>query len=127
MSSKSVVQKLQLKAGQKFLLVNPPKGYMESLGELPKNVSVISELSDRAEMIQVFIPLRSELEEQMARLKPLLSPQGILWLTYPKGTSKIKTDINRDTIREYAQSVGLEAVAIFSVDANWAALRLKIS
>ncbi len=126
-SSRSVTQKLQLKDGMKFLLVNPPVGYKESLGKLPRGVSLLSELSGQAEVIQVFVSSRVELEKQLVKLKPLLSPQGILWVTYPKDTSKIRTEINRDSIRKHAQSIDLEAVAIFSVDANWAALRLKIS
>jgi hypothetical protein len=49
----------------------------------------------------------------------------MIWVTYPKGTSKIKSDINRDSIWKYAQTIGLEAVAIFSVDGDWSALRPK--
>ncbi len=63
----------------------------------------------------------------MGNLKPILGSTSILWVTYPRGTSKIKADVNRDVIREYAQTVGLEAVAIFSVDDDWSALRLKIT
>ncbi len=59
-------------------------------------------------------------------MKSLLSPKGILWLTYPKATSKIKVDINRDTIREHSKLVGLEAVGIFAVGNEWSALRLKL-
>ena len=55
-----------------------------------------------------------------------MTPKGIIWVTYPKGTAKIKSDINRDSIREYTATVGLEAVAIFSLDDDWSALRLKV-
>ena len=71
---------------------------------------------------------KKELSEQLSKLKPFLSDNGIImWVTYPKGTSKIKADINRDIIREIAPSFGLEAVAIFSVNEDWSALRLKPS
>jgi hypothetical protein len=59
-------------------------------------------------------------------LKKFLKPEGLLWVTYHKGTSKIKTDINRDSIAEYALSLGLKPVAMISVDEDWSALRLKI-
>jgi hypothetical protein len=55
----------------------------------------------------------------------MLKPEGILWITYPKGKGDIQSDINRDIIRIYALTVGLTTVAIFSVDKDWAALRLK--
>ena len=46
-------------------------------------------------------------------------------VTYYKGTSRVKTDINRDTISAYTHSVGLEGVAMISIDDDWSALRLK--
>ncbi len=46
-------------------------------------------------------------------------------MSYPKRTSGVKTDVDRDVIREYAASVGLGAVAIVSLDDTWSALRLK--
>ncbi|MCS4538947.1 MAG: hypothetical protein HYY67_08835 [Thaumarchaeota archaeon] len=50
----------------------------------------------------------------------------MLWVTYRKGSSKIKSDINRDSIYEYALSVGLQGVAMIAVDENWSALRMKV-
>jgi hypothetical protein len=47
-------------------------------------------------------------------------------VTYNKGTSKHKTDINRDSINAYAHSIGMEGVAMISLDEDWSALRLKI-
>jgi hypothetical protein len=49
----------------------------------------------------------------------------MLWVSYHKGTSKVKTDINRDTINAYANSLCLQGVAIISIDDDWSALRLK--
>ena len=69
---------------------------------------------------------RKDLEEQLPRLKPFLAPKGLLWVTYPKGTSKLKSDINRDGIAAYALTIGLQAVAMISVDEDLSALRLKV-
>src|SRR5437867_5002155 len=125
MSLKTVAQKLQVREGQKLLLVNPPQDYSELLAkQLPENVMMVKGTGE-ADVIQVFISSKSQLNEQLGKLRKLLHPKGILWVTYPKGTSKIKTDINRDIIRKEAERFGLEAVAIFSVDNDWSALRLK--
>jgi hypothetical protein len=64
---------------------------------------------------------------QLPRLKGLMAPKGMLWVTYHKGTSKVKTDIHRDMINAYAHSIGLEGVAMISIDEDWSALRLKLS
>ncbi len=125
MSDKTIAQKLSLKPGSRFLLVNPPPGYAAQLGELPGGVSLLNDTSQPVEAIQVFVANRSELEAQLPRLRPLLAHNGMLWVTYHKGTSKVKTDINRDTIWAYAQTLSLQAVAMIAIDEDWAALRLK--
>ncbi len=50
----------------------------------------------------------------------------MIWPTYPKGTSKMKSDVNRDSIREYATGVGLETVALIAIDDDWSAMRCKV-
>jgi len=126
MSDKSIAQKLFIKPGNKYLLINPPAEYLAQLGQLPEGTILLSDSSCLVEVIQVFVVNRTELEAQLTRLKELLAPKGMLWVTYHKGTSKVKTDINRDTINAYAGSLGLQGVAMISIDDDWSALRLKI-
>ncbi len=126
MSDKSIAQKLFIKPGNKFLLIDPPAGYLAQMGELPEGTIILSDSSCLVEVIQVFVTNRAELIEQLPRLKELLAPKGMIWVTYHKGTSKVKTDINRDTINTYAQTIGLEGVAMISIDEDWSALRLKL-
>ncbi len=126
MSDKSIAQKLFIKPGNKFLLVNPPAGYLTQMGEMPEGSIILSDSSCLVEVIQVFIANRVELEAQLPQLKELLAPKGMMWITYHKGSSRVKTDINRDTINAYAHSIGLEGVAMISIDDDWSALRLKL-
>jgi hypothetical protein len=125
MSEKTVAQKLMVKAGQTLLILNAPKGYERTIGKMPEDVIVHSRGGQVADIIQAFIRSKTELEDQLSSLKCMLKPEGILWITYPKGKGDIQSDINRDLIRIYALTVGLTTVAIFSVDKDWAALRLK--
>ncbi len=125
MSEKSIAQKLSIKPGSKFLLVNAPSGYTTQMGELPEGVMLLRDSSSLVEGIQVFVANRVELEAHLPPLAKLLAPKGMLWVSYHKGTSKVKTDINRDTINAYANSLGLQGVAIISIDDDWASLRLK--
>jgi hypothetical protein len=126
MPDKSIAQKLFIKPGNKFLLIDPPAGYLAQMGELPEGTIILSDSSCLVEVIQVFVTNRAELIEQLPRLKQLLAPKGIIWVTYHKGTSKVKTDINRDTINTYAHTIRLEGVAMISIDEDWSALRLKL-
>ena len=54
-----------------------------------------------------------------------IEPDSVLWFAYPKGTSKIKTDINRDTIRETGEEFGITTVTAISIDDTWSALRFR--
>ncbi len=125
MSDKSVARKLLIKTRHTVLLVNAPKDYKTTLGALPKGVKIETRLAPAADVIQVFVANRKELEAQLSNLKPLLSSKSILWVSYLKGTSKTKTDINRDSIHAYAKTLGLQGVSLISVDADWSAMRFK--
>ncbi len=126
MSDKSVAQKLLIKTGYAVLLVNPPENYSSLLGELPPNVTIMKEAKQPADLIQAFVLSREELEHTLPGLKSLVKPKGSLWISYYKGTSKHKTDINRDSIVAYARTIGMEGVAMISLDEDWSALRLKL-
>ena len=126
MSDKTVAQKLQIKPGQRVLFVHAPPGYEKGVGPLPAGAVVLREPVRPIETIQVFVQSQRELAAEVRRLKALLAPTGALWVTYRKGSSRVKTDVNRDTIRAYAQTLGLEGVSIFALDEDWSALRLKI-
>lgn len=54
-----------------------------------------------------------------------IETDSVLWLAYPKGTSKIKTDINRDTIRVTAEEFGITTVSAISINEIWSSLRFR--
>ena len=126
MSDKSVTQKLLIKANYKVLTVNAPKDYMAKIGELPSDVVFLQESNQLVDLVHVFVTSKKELAALLESVKFVLKPQGLLWVSYPKGTSKVETDINRDIIWQYAQTVGFQAVSMIAVDNIWSALRLKV-
>lgn len=128
MSEKSVAQKLMIKEGRKVLFINPPENYRAILGELPANVIVLTEVKEPIDIIQLFVTSHQELEKQLPKLKAALATKGILWVSFYKGTSKLKgqSDLNRDSITIYAKTLGLEGVAAISVNDDWSGLRFKI-
>ena len=127
MPDKSIAQKLQIKEGRRVLMVNAPVGYQDQLDPLPPGVIVSTESEVPADVIQVFIQNRAELENWLPRLRPLMEADGIMWVTYHKGTSSVQTDINRDSIWAFAQTIGMSAVAQVAIDDDWSAMRLKLA
>ncbi len=86
-----MARKLQIKEGHKILIVNSPRGYKETLiGDLPKNAVFLEDAKGPAEIIQVFVSSKKELEEHVSKMKSLLGRRGILG-NLPK--SNIKNSI----------------------------------
>jgi hypothetical protein len=127
MSDKTIAQKLFLKAGQTLLLVKAPAGYEAQLGELPAGVVVTTSGRSPADVIQAFVNSRAQLADLLPGLREALKPKGILWIAYPKGTAKIKTDLNRDIINAYVQTIGLQGVAMFAIDDTWSSMRIRVA
>lgn len=94
-----------IEEGRKVLFVNTPNNYKALLGHLSENVTVMTGPKGHVDIIQFLYPPKRNLE-QLVKLKLFKSKRN-LWLTYHKGTSKIKTDINRDIIYKYALCIGL--------------------
>ena len=124
-SAKPLAKKLALKPGQAFLLLDAPPGYRAALGPLPKGVTMATKRGGKADAVQAFATTEEEMRDALAKAKAALNPGGMIWLTYPKATSKMKSGINRDSIREYTQGVGLQTVALIAVDDDWSAIRCK--
>ena len=122
---KSIAGKLLIKEGFTVRMIDAPRGYLELLRPLPTHVTVLNKPVRPADVIQVFVANRRELQAQLPRLARALKPGGLLWVTYLKGTSPLKTDINRDSINAYAGTIGLKGVAMIAIDADWSALRLR--
>ena len=123
--SRPLASKLCVKEGDRIAILNPPLGYGQIVGELPDNVTVTNSLEGEFNMINFFVIKRKKLEEGLSQLKNALREDGLLWVSYPKG-SQLNTNINRESIAAYARSLGLKAVTQVSVDHTWSALRFRV-
>jgi hypothetical protein len=125
-SKRSLPEKLGLKAGSKYILINEPPNYGEVLGELPPDLKRASSLKSPLDFIQFFTTERKELEKSILGLRRALVPNGVLWVSWPKGASKVKTDVNENVVREIALSNGLVDIKVCAVDEIWSGLKLVI-
>ena len=80
-----------------------------------------------ADVVLLFVADRGHLEAHLAGWLAVMKRDAILWLAYPKLTSKLAVDLNRDLIREdLAPRFGLDTVSQIALDSDWSALRLKV-
>lgn len=127
MAEKTLGQKMFIKEGYKVLLVKAPKEAEGWLGPLPAGARIVKSAKGDAAVVILFAKDRKELEAQLGKQLQAVDPKGAVWVAYHKGTSKVKTDINRDTIAAYAGTLGYEPVAMVAINDDWAALRLKVN
>lgn len=86
-------------------------------------MKIIKKITQDLDFIQFFVKDRKQLNENFSILKDHISKKGYLWISWPKGSSKVKTDINENIIRETGLREGLVDVKVCSVDDTWSGLK----
>src|SRR6266446_5610646 len=114
-STKSLAEKLGIKEGFKIIIISPPRDYLNTL-EIPRKVTLTNQLKGPLEFIHFFTKSRQELETQFPSLKRELLKGGMLWISWPKGSSKVETDLNEGVVREVGLKNGLVDVKVCAVD-----------
>lgn len=124
-SKTPLARKLGIKEGFSIMLVNTPDHYSALFDDFPENVTELNALNNESlDFVHLFCTSNDCLEKETHRLKPLLKKTGMLWVSWPKGTSEIETDLNRDLIREYILSeIGLVDIKVAAIDADWSGLK----
>jgi hypothetical protein len=125
MARSSLTKKLLIKPGQRIAIMNPPPGYMDKLGELPEGVEVVNESEGPLDWVQLFVRNVQELNRLGPKAIRAVNPNGVLWICYPKRSSKMETDLTRDVGWEIIEKEGLEGVALVSIDDVWSAMRFR--
>ncbi|MEO1288264.1 MAG: hypothetical protein AAFV93_10885 [Chloroflexota bacterium] len=121
--AKSIAQKLLIKSGYTVRFINAPDDYESQIGELPDNVTLTD--SDSADVVQLFVSNISDLEQYVSTAINVLKENGILWISYPKKSSKVETDISRDVGWDVMDTHDYRPVMQVSIDDTWSALRWR--
>lgn len=122
-------KKLLLHKAGKALALNVPGGdYAALIGGCPEGVSVASAFDGETgtyDFVHLFVSSAAELEALSPMALEAVTPDGLLWFSYPKKSSKMKTDITRDTGWKPVRDAGYEGVTQISIDDTWSALRYR--
>lgn len=125
-SATPLVKKLGIKAHHKVYLKNAPDGFLALLGELPEDVVFLDDLTEKADVIHVFVKTVAEMEAALFELKDKIVQNGAIWVSWYKKASKLATDVTEDVIRDTALALGLVDVKVCAVDEVWSGLKLVI-
>lgn len=122
MPESTLAKKLKLKPGARAAVVNAPEHYLD---ELKHDSDISQKLSGKFDWIQVFAKNRKELASFAPKAAAALKPDSILWLSFPKGSSKIQTDLTRDKGWEAIHDLDLKFINLVSVNDMWSAFALR--
>ena len=122
-STRPLINKLGIKSGHKILILQAPEHYFNELGTLPDNVTINKKLISNLDFIQFFTKDSIELKANLPKLKKSLNLNGMLWISWPKLKSKIKTDLNENVIRDIGLATGLVDVKVCAINDTWSGLK----
>jgi len=121
-SGKQLAEKLGIKPNAEVTLVNAPANYRKLLGKLPAGLK----FSESNEFVHLFTKRRRDLEKQLSILRKNIADTGTVWVSWPKKSAGVATDITEDVIRAVALPLGFVDVKVCAVDETWSGLKLMI-
>jgi hypothetical protein len=118
--------KLGIRTGFAVHVKDAPADYLKLLEPLPESVAFVSRISSTTDLVHVFSARKAELAKFLETCRSKLLPTAILWVSWPKKSAKVPTDITEDTIRELALPLGFVDVKVCAVTDVWSGLKLVV-
>ena len=107
MANTPLMKKLRMEPGQQILILNAPEGYLDLLGQLPEGSEVSSVPGGKFDFVHIFAADSAELDELKLTAADSVEYDALLWVSYPKKSSKVESDLNRDVMWDLFTSAGL--------------------
>lgn len=121
----ALVTKLGMKPGMRALVLRAPGGYVDSLAPLPDGVAVSESLGSAHDFVQFFATKKSEITKSAKKLLQSAAPGALVWITYPKKTSSVDSDLSREEVWAAMDGTGWRPVSQIAIDDVWSALRFR--
>lgn len=122
----SVADKLRIKTGYTIMTLNAPADFKKGLGALPSGTKIISSGKDY-DQVHWFVKDRAQMEKEMDKVIRLVKGDTVCWIYYPKGTSKIQTDLSRDKGWEkLLKHDELQWISLISFDDTWSTFGMRL-
>jgi hypothetical protein len=114
-------KKLGIKTGFRVQLVRLPEDVETELAA--DLASCVLKQKDALDFAMIFAKSAVELKKEFSRVAKTLAPAGMLWVSWPKKTSRVTTDLNDNVVREIGLDAGLVDVKVCAVTEVWSGLK----
>ena len=125
-SGTPLARKLSLKDGMRVWWSEIPDSVRQEIATEGLALDLLNTPEAPIDAAHIFVTARGALEAKLHQLMPLLSPGGFIWVSWPKKSSRVPTDITEDVIREICLPMGLVDVKVCAVDTIWSGLKLVV-
>jgi hypothetical protein len=125
-SGTPLAQKLGIKPAQTVVVIDEPANYRKLLGPAAERMTFARHPGNGASFIHFFTTRRAELEKRLKQLRRHISDSGTIWVSWPKKSAGVPTDVTEDVIRDVALPLGFVDVKVCAVDETWSGLKLMI-
>jgi hypothetical protein len=123
-SGKSLIDKLGWKEGSKAIVIAPPSNYGDLVDATAITPKKTAPATGSFDFIHLFVRDMASLARDLPKLEPRLADGGMIWISWPKKTSKLFIDLTEDGIRKICLPMGLVDVKVCAVDNDWSGLKL---
>jgi hypothetical protein len=119
-------KKLGIKENFHVALLEMPSDVRSELREALAHCRITKKLAGPLDFIHLFFKSHLDLEREMKRAAKALAPAGILWISWPKKSSGVATDLTENIIRDTGLALGLVDVKVCAVTDVWSGLKFVI-
>lgn len=118
--AQAVADKLRIKAGYTLLTLHAPADFKKGLQGLPAGVK-IADNAKTFDQVHWFVTNKAQLEKELSKVMKLVKPEVTVWVYYPKGSSKVQTDLTRDKGWDclLAESDKVTWISLISFNDTW--------
>jgi len=122
-SGKPLFEKLGIREGHKVAALNAPADYKSLVGRMPAGVTVSHELAGKFDLVHLFVVDEMNLQKQLKMSIGRIKPSGMIWVSWPKGKSRLRSRFGENAVRNIGLKNGLVDVKICAVDGTWSGLK----
>jgi hypothetical protein len=125
-SGTALVDKLGYKAACRAVAIDAPSDYRQLLAPLPPGVTFEPSATKQTDLVHLFVVSREVLARQLAALRRTLKSEASVWVSWPKKSSKVSTDVTEDVVRQVALPLGFVDIKVCAVTDVWSGLKLVV-
>ena len=122
-SGKALAEKLGVRDGDTVALMDAPADYAAWIEPLPTGAGLIDGPDPQARILHVFVRDRADLEAKLHTAFAHRPESGMVWVSWPKKTSKAFVDLTEDGLREVILPTGWVDVKVCAVSEDWSGLK----